>query len=320
MFKKNLAFKMNCFLSFKRWIFSLFLLVMLVQSGRGGTVKVQADSILQDSVAQINKLSMLVLGLSYGNNSSYLGRYQAKRLPYYTADVSYMHKSGWWISGLAYQVLNSSSFIDEVDVMGGYNFDFTKKIDGSIYYSRYFFSPESELIKASVANAMNASIGFDWSYVYSRLSGSFIFGESSDFFLTFDNSRYFETNQLLHKNDYLSFEPKLSVIAGTQTFVESHISRAGVGMYPIGSGPGKPSTGGGAPSSIGGGGDSNPLNESTTSLFNVLNYEISLPVSYTISNLSFEVAGRYSIPVNLLEGDESVPRLFLTTSLFYVIN
>lgn len=292
----------------------MFFLMSLIQSGWAHSGISGADTLSQDSLVQESRVSMWVLGLFFGNNSSYLGRYQSKRLPYYTADISYMHKSGLWASAMACQVLNSASFVDEVDVMGGYNFDISKKMDGSIYYSRYFFSAESELMKASVANALNASAGYDWNYVYSNLNLSYIFGGANDFFLTFDNSRYFEKDKLFHKSDYISFEPKLSVIAGTQTFVETHYTRKGAIAPPTGGGGG-----GGGKSPVGGGGETTSLTESVTSKFNVLSYEFSLPVTYTISNLSFEVAGRYSVPVNLPAGDPSVPQLFLTAGLFYII-
>ena len=281
------------------------------------TTAAPADSLaMVDSLASESIEHLLMVGATIGNNSSYLGRYQSARLPYYATDITYRHKSGWWASATAYQVLNSTSFIDEVDLMAGWNVDLSKKVDASFYYSRFFFSPESDLLKASVANSINASAGLDWGYVYTRLNGSLLFGESTDFFLVLDNSRYFEIEKVLHKKDYLSFEPRISLIAGTQTFVEKHLGRS---HSPISSPVNSP-LGGGRPG--GGGGPSAPggtESQSSTTAFNIITYELSLPVSYTYHKTSLELAGRYTLPVNQLEGDSSTPQLFLTASIYLAI-
>lgn len=267
-----------------------------------------ADSTVLDSTSTSSIKHLWIVGATLGNNSSYLGRYQATRLPYYAVDLTYRNESGFWLSTTAYQVLGSGSFIDEVDLMAGWNKNLSDKIDASVYYSRFFFSAESELLKASVANALNASAGLDWGYVYTKLSGSFLFGASTDFFLTIDNSRYWEVEKVLHKKDYVSFEPRFSVIAGTQTFVESHLGRS---PSPISS-PAVPR---------GPGGSAGPSSkqETNTTAFNIMTYELSLPLSYTYNKTSLEFAGRYSIPVNLLKGDPSSPQLFLSGSLYLAI-
>ena len=277
-----------------------------------------ADSLaVVDSLAPETIEHLLVIGATLGNNSSYLGRYQSARLPYYATDVTYKHKSGWWMAATAYQVLNSVSFIDEVDLMGGWNMDLTKKLDASFYYSRFFFSPESDLIKASVSNSFNASAGLDWGFVYTRLSGSLLLGEATDFFLVLENSRYFEIEKFLHKKDYLSFEPKISLIAGTQTFVETHlVKRNSPVSAPINSpvGGGRPGGGPGGPSAPG-----STDSQSSTTAFSIMTYELNLPLSYTFHKTSLEFSGRYTIPVNLLDGDTSTPQLFLTASIYQAI-
>lgn len=273
-----------------------------------GAASTVAESTAADTTGSSSIKHLWIVGTTLGNNSSYLGRYQATRLPYYAADITYRNESGFWLSTTAYQVLGSASFIDEVDLMAGWNKNLSEKIDASVYYSRFFFSAESELLKASVANALNASAGLDWGYVYTKLSGSLLFGASTDFFLTIDNSRYWEKEKVLHEKDYVAFEPRFSVIAGTQTFVESHLIN---NLSPI-SPPVNPRGPGGGPGT-------GAEQETSTTAFNIMTYELSLPLSYTYHKTTLELAGRYTIPVNLLEGDPSTPQLFLTGSLYLAI-
>ena len=259
------------------------------------------------------KTRTLFLGLTYGSNSSFLGRYQTEVLPYYSADISYKSKGGFFLSVLAYDINNSLTFLDEVDVMAGWNIDLSKRVDASVFYTRYFFTESTELIKASVANTASASMGLDWSYLYSKITGHYIFGGAHDFFLVIDNSRYIEFPQIFRKDDYFALDPKISIITGTQTFVDTHYVSQGTPLIRPGNAPSR-----GNPGS---GGSTNPsTTETSQTIFNVLSYEFSLPVSYNTGRFSFEITGRYSIPVNLLEGDPSVPSFFFTGGVVYFIS
>lgn len=302
--------------NYELWAIIILLGLLIIKSNKVSAFNTShnSDTVYQkaDTIIQNNKTSLLLLGFTYGNNSSYLGRFQNARLPYISTDITYRHKSGLWISALAFDIQNSTTFIDEIDLLGGWNFDLSKKIDGSIYYSRYFIKPESELIKASVANAINGYVGFDYNILYSRLTVAHIFGETSDFFMIMDHSRYLEWEKVFHKEDYFSVEPKISMILGTQSFVESHLIR---NTSPVSSpvitpkGPGRPS----------GSTTDNQSEETIVKKFNVISYEISIPISYTFKKFTIEVSGRYSIPVNLAEGDTSSPQIFITTGLMYAV-
>lgn len=260
------------------------------------------------------KSRAVFFAVNYGNNSSFLGRYQAEVLPYYSADISYMSKTGFWLSLMTYEINNSATFIDEVDLIAGWNMNLSRRLDASVYYTRYFFTGSTELIKASVANTGTVSLGADWGFIYSKVSANYIFGGASDFFIVIDNSRYMEVPRIFSKNDYLSFEPKISIISGTQTFVDTHYINQGTPLFiPTGGGPSsgrRPGSGSGPA----------PTAESSETIYNILSYEFSLPIAYNTGNFSFEINGRYSIPVNLLEGDPSVPQFFFTGGLVYYIS
>ncbi|MEX2232106.1 MAG: hypothetical protein WD824_08100 [Cyclobacteriaceae bacterium] len=300
---------------------SLILLIVILPSAFSSNLyPLIKDDLLEDSVkasgksdSTTKKTRTLFFGLTYGSNSSFLGRYQARILPYYSADISYKNKTGLFLSFLAYDINNSITFLDEVDVMAGWNVDLSKRVDASVFYTRYFFTESSELIKASVANTASASLGLDWGLLYSKITGYYIFGPTHDFFLVIDNSRYIEFPPIFRKDDYLALDPKITIITGTQTFVDTHYINQGTPL--IRPGNGRP---GGNPGS---GGSTRPATtETSQTIFNVLSYEFSLPVSYNTGKFSFEITGRYSIPVNLLEGDTSAPQFFFTGGVVYFIS
>lgn len=297
----------------------IFLTVTLPSAFSSNRYPLANDGLPEDSVqisigsdSTTKKTRTLFFGLTYGSNSSFLGRYQTEILPYYSADISFKSKTGLFLSFLAYDINNSLTFFDEMDVMAGWNIDLSKRVDASVFYTRYFFTESTELIKASVANTASVSMGLDWSFLYSKITGHYIFGSTDDFFLVIDNSRYVEFPQIFRKDDYLALDPKISIITGTQTFVDTHYINQGTPLLRPGNGP---------PRGSGGGSSTTPsTTETSQTIFNVLSYEFSLPVSYNTGRFAFEITGRYSIPVNLLEGDTSVPQFFFTGGVVYFIS
>lgn len=260
-------------------------------------------------VDSLQKERLWIVGASWGNNSSFLGRNQAEKLPFYSTDISYISKSGFWLSAIGYHIVNTPDVFDEVDVSAGWSFALSPRLDAAVYYSKFFFSPGSTLIKSATGNAVSGYLGLDWSVLYSRFTTTSTFGASTDFFLILDNSRYFGTGKVLHRHDSITIEPRFSILAGTQHFVETHMMTAPApDMSPV-SGPGRP----GGP---GGGGTTQT--ETATTNFGVLNYELALPITYSINNVSLELLPRYSIPVNQLEGNVQDPQFFITASLYYI--
>lgn len=284
------------------------------------------------------KRGVVSAGMGYGNNSSFFGRIQMLKYPYLSADVTLKSKRGLWFSALSYQIIGISGTVDETDLAAGWDVNVSERVDASLSYSRFFFGANNPLIKSGTNNAVTAYSGIDLGHVYTRLSGCYIFGSVHDVFLILDNSRYFEKKNVLHKKGYLSFEPRISVIAGTQSFAQTHIIREQSGLlYPIPTAPvptppspttptngprptpNRPTspTTGGTTGNIPAGSTPSIGVTTVTTEFAVLTYEVKVPVAYSIGKFSLEGSWRYAVPVNLLEGDNSKPQSFWTTSLYY---
>lgn len=282
-----------------------------------GFLSVFAQSTDTDN-ADANKSSMFTIGTNYGTNTAFYGRTTGYKRPYFSTDLTYSAKSGFWLSTSVFEVQNTAYFVDGTDVSTGWSFDISKKWDGSVSYSRYFFSSDSPMLQSVTSNLAAAHIGLDWYYLYSTLAVNTIFGGANDYFLKFSNSRYFEWGDIFSKKgkDFISIDPRISIIAGTQNFANSYItSQSNDGYRPTATSyipvSGRP---GGSP---GGGGTQTAENEEA-SKFNMLNYELRVPVTYTYGNLSFETVWSYVKPVNLLENDYSQPQSIFTISAFYI--
>ena len=276
------------------------------------------------------------LSLEAANNSSFYGRISPRAYPYVAPTLTYVHATGLWASATAYQLFRTEDYIDETDVSLGYSFQIRKKVEANLSYSHFFFSRHSPLVKAATSNALSAYAALDWTYVYSALTTSYIFGRSNDVFTVLENSRYIPLNPLWKGRNAIGLDPKISVTAGTQEFSEYYTTTTtethpkqggngnGNGNGPVGGVldpllPGGQGNGNGNGNGNGGTTTTTTTTTHTTTKnkFQVLNYDFKVPVVIMLGSFEVEPAWRYSIPVNKLEGDESKARSFYSLNLTY---
>ncbi|QHL87119.1 hypothetical protein GU926_06620 [Nibribacter ruber] len=262
-----------------------------------------------------NKKGWWTLGLESANNASFYGRNTAIQYPYIAGSLTYTHKTGLFLSVMSYQLFDTEDVIDETDLSAGYAFKLGERFDGSVSYTRFFFGKNTPLIQAVTSNAATASGNYDWKILYTGLTTSYVFGGSNDIFTVLDNSRYIPLDPLWKGKFSVGLDPKVSVIAGTQEFAETHTTvtqnkkKGGVldPVLPIGNGNGN-----------GNNGSTTTTTTTTTSKrFRILNYGLRVPLVVSVGNFEFEPAYRYAIPVNKVEGDESKPQSFYSMNLSY---
>ncbi len=300
------------------WI--LLALTIITPALANPAVAVQADT--TTPADSVSKKGWWTLGLETANNSSFYGRNTPTRYPYAAATVTYTHRTGLWASATTYQLFNTEDYIDETDVSVGYSFSMGKRATGTLSYSRFFFSDNTPLVKAVTSNAATAYTTLDWKYILTGLKTSYVFGGSNDLFVVLENSRYIPLNPIWKGKTIVGLDPKISITSGTQEFSETHTTEQKKKII------GNPTTGGGIldPLIPGKGGNNNNNGGTTTTTttttttehkFKVLNYDFQVPLVVYLGSFEVEPSWRYSIPVNLLEGDESKAQSFYTLNISY---
>ena len=245
------------------------------------------------------KKRKLTLAVDYSSNSSFFGRTGGTHpYPFWSPSLTYKGKRGWWLSAGSFHLLNSETAFsfNQVSLAAGWDFTFSDQVDGGISYSRYVFTSTSPLVQSASPHYLSAFIGYDWSYVYSTLNASYITGQGNDLFISFENSWYMEI--AAGKKSTLSFEPKISIIAGTQNFASTIVETRSKGRKPNGKGAVAVAT-------------------NTGSGFGIIDYEFRLPVTYTVGSLGLELAWRYVMPVNLASGDLSTHQSIFSAGVYY---
>lgn len=260
--------------------------------------------IVADTDSAIRKRSISV-GVNYGSDVWFYGRTSPIKYPFMSTDVIYNSKSGIFIYGSAMKVLGYDPLIDEIDLGAGYFYKYSQKAAGTISYSRFFFNKDAaDVIKSASSNDINFKNSYDWNIIKSSITTDYLFGKSSDFLVTFNISKYIETSwSIFDDQDYLSFNPSVSAIFGTQNFVHKysldHPNK--FALYDVDSPPE--------------GSAKNPYNNGR---FNSLNYSIKLPIAYNRPHYTLEASWKYSIPVNV-EGElKNKHELFFNMTFYYL--
>jgi hypothetical protein len=254
---------------------------------------------------------ILMAETSFGSNSVFFGRANATKLPFASAGLTYSFNRNFYISFTNSTILSGTEGMSFQDVSTGFSKNLTDKLTGSISYTRFFFGAESFLLQSSTTNLADAFLSYDWNFLYTTAGVMTIFGGVNDYFLVINNSRYFGIDSVFSKKDIVSFEPSFGIIAGTQSFATLGTETTADGAAPpSGKRPGKKPGNGTTNTETSG--DINP------SRFNILSYELNLPVTYTINNFSLELNWKYIIPVNVTQGAPAFNLSVFTASMYYI--
>lgn len=304
----------------KIWLLILLASAFTLPTYAGASEAAPFETAPSDTIV---KKSFWTIGLETANNSSFFGRNTPVKYPYAAATLTYTYHNGFWASATTYQLFDTEDYFDETDVSIGYSFAIGKRVSANLSYSHFFFSENAPMVKSVTNNAVSAYAALDWKILYSALTTSYFFGNSSDVFLVLENSRYVGLNSLWGGKNPVGLDPKIGITAGTQSFSESYTEERKKELKDEAGGSGLPGGVGGGILNPGKGGSSPGSTTTTTTTtvtkraFNVLNYDLQVPLVIMLGAFEVEPSWRYSIPVNKLEGDESKAQSFYSVKASY---
>ena len=215
--------------------------------------------------------------LSYLSNAVYNGRKDSVTTPYITPVIGYYDKSGFFIDGsLSYLARNGSSRVDLFTLDAGYDFNLGN-FDGELSASKYFYNNSSTNVSSGITGGVYFSGGYDFLYIKPLIEAGINFGSSSDYTMSFGLEHTF-----YGLKDKLQVTPGIKGAGSTQNYYGEYYNRRTLrnrkrnnGMeYEV------------------------SASVENASAFKLLDYQFSMPVSYTIKKCSFIFSPVYVLPVN----------------------
>ncbi len=211
--------------------------------------------------------------LSFLSNSVYLGRKDSLNMAYITPSIAYHHKSGLFANAsLSYLISANNKRIDLYTLEVGYDFSFGKNFYGNAYLDKYFYNASSNNVQALTNAATGTSLTYEPKGIVAISAGvDFLFSDKTDAIVTTSLAHNFYIG---NDANYWTITPTVALNAGTQSFYQAQRKRVG---GPAGGGP-------------------NNLQITGGEKFNILNYEISVPVTYDANKWGIFFTPSYALP------------------------
>ena len=263
----------------------------------------------EDADSTSEEKSKFVTSVLYNSNKVYNGRVDSIDVMYVTPSVSYVHKSGLYLTAsLSYQPNASINRIDEFALESGWNFNIGEKMEGAITASKYFYDSNSVALNSVNNMGAASNLSYDLSFMKVSSALSLAFGDKTDVFTQLGLSKSFEIGDF-------SVDPNILFNAGTQNYYNSYLV-AGKSHKSGNKGKKKTSlatnTTSTVPAKVGGTTPKKPVastpptfSAKEASTFSVLDYELSAPMSYSLGDFTFDLVPTYSIPVNAVKIESS---------------
>lgn len=266
----------------------------------------QSDSaIVAENKADPPKASFTI-GSVYANNANYYGQKSQEKTPYLAVVANYKLKSGIYISGLAYKLLNDSTpAISATNIGAGFNFNISKKLVADLSYNHSFYQKNSPLLQASNADNANLTLVYkNWLNV--KLAADYAFGKTDDVFTTGGFSKSISLFSI-SKKDIVTLEPSTDIVAGTQHFYKTYVQQQKVRDSLLGIIP------------ILGGGTTPPPTTTTVknTSFDIISYNFNIPLAYNRSHYLIEIAYQISVLSKYAQTDAGKTNSFGTLSFYY---
>ena len=257
----------------------LFICVFIAFSGMSiksfGQEISTADS---TSGKRTKEKSFGLVSTNYYSNIVFLGRKSPSRAPYLSAFAGYYHKSGLFINGgVSYLAAFGENRIDLLTATTGYEL-YLGSFSGGISGTKYFFNTKSYIVKSALSGYVNVYADYDFDIVDVYIEGNAYFGNASDFISGLGMSHKFYA-----ANENLTITPTVYLNAGTQNYYSDYNNNLRFGLHMTGGGGSSMGT-----AMVVGGGRS----------FKALDYELSVPIGYTLNKFRCSFTPVYAMPVN----------------------
>lgn len=218
--------------------------------------------------------------IQYSSDWVYAGRKDSLAAPYITPSIGYYDKSGFFIRGfLSYLTAPGQNRVDVYGATAGYLW-----IHQNFYVggsgTAWLFNDSSYAVQSAASGNVNLYAGYDFNVVDLTLDATALFSNTTDFLAGAELSRLFYA-----AGDRLRINPTVYAAWGTQYYYGEYYTTRSSGMK------GRRGQGSG-----GGGGTQTTVAVSETNKFQLLAFELSMPVSYTIGSLRISFTPCYAIP------------------------
>lgn len=248
----------------------------------------------QDSINP--KKNQLIGSVSYQNKLHYFGRTDSLQSSGLLPSIGFESKLGLYATSNFIFINNAATPTKYVGttVEGGYRFPQTEHFNGNVFYTQFIYDNKSVLVQSALKSQTGINTAFTNKIVNINIGGDLKFSDKTDVGATFGLDHLFIINKGL-KNMAFAINPSVYVYAGTQNFSNTYQEQ-------------KTNTLG------------LPYTQQTTEKvtnFNILSYEVSVPVVFVTGKFNASITPAYVLPQNLITVANNPSQSERGSNMFY---
>ena len=238
----------------------------------------QSSSQAQSDTTVTEPTNQYTFGTNYASKLHFFGRTDSLKSNALVPSVTAKFSNGLYLSGSFIFVNNADASLKYTAAIteAGYRFGKNEGLAGSIYADKFFYAANSSLVQS----VQTGQVGFALSHLNNILDintgGSAVFSDKTDFFVNGGIDHLFRVET---GNSAFLIIPTATINAGTQNFTSTYLKKRNVLFFPV-------------------------ADESVTTndqKFQVLSYEVSMPVTYVHNKLAISFTPGYVIPQNVIK-------------------
>ena len=223
--------------------------------------------------------NQLIGSINYQTQLHYFGRTDSLKSSGLLPSIGVETKFGLYATGNFIFINNATTPTKYVgtSVEAGYRFPTSKKFNGNVFYTQFIYDDKSVLVQSALKSQTGINTAFTNKIININLGGDLKFSNKTDVGATFGLDHLFIINKGL-KNMAFAINPSAYVYAGTQNFSNTYLQQK-TNILGL------------------------PYTQQTTeniTNFNILSYEISVPIVFVAGKFNAAITPAYVLPQNLV--------------------
>ena len=244
------------------------------------------------------KANHLTASVNYQTRLHYFGRTDSIQNSGLLPSISLESKLGLYATGNFIFINNANTPTKYVGttVEVGYQLPATKYFNGNVFYTQFFYDDKSLLVQSALKSQTGINTAFTNKIININLGGDLKFSDKTDYGATFGLDHLFIYKKGL-KNMAFAFNPSVYVYAGTQNFSNTYQEQK-KNILGI------------------------PYTQQTTEKvtnFNILSYEVSMPIVFVCGKFNASITPSYVLPQNLVVVANNPSQSERGSNMFYAI-
>lgn len=217
--------------------------------------------------------SEFVISADYSSQALAAGRNLGITQFAITPSLNYYHKSGIWAGVSGYVLENTDPNYNSTALSIGYDGNFTEDWSFAVSYGHNFFTPtDAYETNNPLANSLNAGTSYDFKYINTGLSYTYLFGEDTGNQLGWDIGAFFPI-KLKGRLRKISFAPSFGLLWGNEKIVANRLPERLRRRFP----------------------NFNPESNE----FGLMNMDIRVPVSFYVGDFRLKLSYNIALPQKL---------------------